>query len=157
MVDPAQLDQAEKEALEPFQRKDGENPYAIHRDLQTTMQNLVGIFRNRDDVQRALGELGQFRQRLARVSVEGSRMFNPGWHLALELKSMLVISEAVARSALVREESRGAHSRIDFPNLDPAWGTKNNVIRTEGAVMALRQESRPEIPGELKQILTEEK
>ena len=156
-IDPAQLEQAEKEALEPFQRKDGENPYAIHRDLQTTMQNLVGIFRNRDDVQRALGELGQFRQRLARVSVEGSRMFNPGWHLALELKSMLVICEAVARSALVREESRGAHSRIDFPNLDPAWGTKNNVIRQEGAAMALRQESRPEIPGELNQILAEEK
>ena len=156
-VDPAELDQAEKEALEPFQRKDGENPYAIHRDLQTTMQNLVGIFRNRDDVQRALGELGQFRQRLARVSIEGSRMFNPGWHLALELKSMLVISEAVARSALVREESRGAHSRIDFPNLDPAWGSKNNVIRQEGGAMALRQESRPEIPGELKQILAEEK
>ena len=156
-VDPAQLDQAEKEALEPFQRKDGENPYAIHRDLQTTMQNLVGIFRNRDDVQRALGELGQFRQRLARVSVEGSRMFNPGWHLALELKSMLIISEAVARSAMVREESRGAHSRIDFPNLDPAWGSKNNVIRQEGGAMALRQESRPEIPGELKQILAEEK
>lgn len=156
-IDPAQLDQAEKEALEPFQRKDGENPYAIHRDLQTTMQNLVGIFRNRDDVQRALGELGQFRQRLARVSIEGSRMFNPGWHLALELKSMLIISEAVARSALVREESRGAHSRIDFPNLDPAWGTKNNVIRQEGGAMALRQESRPEIPGELKQILAEEK
>jgi len=156
-VDPAQLDQAEKEALESFQRRAGENPYAIHRDLQTTMQNLVGIFRNRDDVQRALGELAQFRQRLARISIEGSRMFNPGWHLALELKSMLVISEAVARSALVREESRGAHSRIDFPNLDPAWGTKNNVIRQEGGAMALRQESRPEIPGELKQILAEEK
>jgi succinate dehydrogenase / fumarate reductase flavoprotein subunit len=156
-IDPAQLDQAEKEALEPFQRKDGENPYAVHRDLQTTMQNLVGIFRNREDVQRALGELGGFRQRLARVSVEGSRMFNPGWHLALELKSMLTISEAVARSALVREESRGAHSRIDFPNLDPAWGSKNNVIRREGAEMALRQESLPEIPAELKQILAEEK
>ena len=156
-IDPAQLDQAEKEALEPFQRRDGENPYAVHRDLQTTMQNLVGIFRNRDDVQRALGELGGFRQRLARVSVEGSRMFNPGWHLALELKSMLTISEAVARSALVREESRGAHSRIDFPNVDPVWGSKNNVIRREGVDMALRQESLPEIPAELKQILAEEK
>jgi succinate dehydrogenase / fumarate reductase, flavoprotein subunit len=156
-IDPAQLEQAEKEALEPFQRKDGENPYAVHRDLQTTMQNLVGIFRNRDDVQRALGELGEFRQRLARVSVEGSRMFNPGWHLALELKSMLTISEAVAGSALVREESRGAHSRIDFPNLDPAWGSQNNIIRREGANMTLRQESRPEMPDELKQILAEEK
>jgi succinate dehydrogenase / fumarate reductase, flavoprotein subunit len=156
-VDAVQLERAEKEALEPFQRKDGENPYAIHRDLQTTMQNLVGIFRNREDVQRALGELENFRQRLARVSIEGSRMFNPGWHLSLELKSMLTISEAVARSALVREESRGAHSRIDFPNLDPAWGTKNNIIRRDGAAMALRQEVLPELPAELKQILAEEK
>jgi succinate dehydrogenase / fumarate reductase flavoprotein subunit len=156
-VDSAQLERAEKEALEPFQRKDGENPYAIHRDLQTTMQNLVGIFRNREDVQRALGELEKFRQRLARVSVEGSRMFNPGWHLSLELKSMLTISEAVARSAFVREESRGAHSRIDFPNLDPTWGTKNNLIRREGAAMALRQETLPDLPAELKQILAEEK
>jgi succinate dehydrogenase flavoprotein subunit len=156
-VDAAQLERAEKEALEPFQRKDGENPYAIHRDLQTTMQNLVGIFRNREDVQRALGELEKFRQRLARVSVEGSRMFNPGWHLALELKSLLTVSEAVARSVLVREESRGAHSRIDFPNLDPTWGTKNNIIRREGAAMALRQETLPDLPADLKQILAEEK
>jgi succinate dehydrogenase / fumarate reductase flavoprotein subunit len=156
-VDSAQLERAEKEALEPFQRKDGENPYAIHRDLQTTMQNLVGIFRNREDAQRALGELENFRQRLARVSVEGSRMFNPGWHLALELKSLLTVSEAVARSVLVREESRGAHSRIDFPKLDPTWGTKNNIIRREGAAMALRQETLPDLPAELKQILAEEK
>ena len=150
-------EQAEKEALEPFQRKNGENPYAIHRDLQTTMQNLVGIFRNRDDVQRALGALEKFRQRLARVSVEGSRLFNPGWHLALELKSMLTVSEAVARSALLREESRGAHSRIDFPNPDPAWGSKNNIVRREGETMKLRQDSRPELPEDLKQILAEEK
>jgi succinate dehydrogenase / fumarate reductase flavoprotein subunit len=156
-MNSAQLERAEKEALEPFQRKDGENPYAIHRDLQTTMQNLVGIFRNREDAQRALGELEKFRQRLARVSVEGSRMFNPGWHLALELKSLLTVSEAVARSVLIREESRGAHSRIDFPNLDPAWGTKNNIIRREGAAMALRQETLPDLPAELKQILAEEK
>ena len=70
----------------------------------------------------------KFKQRLAQASVEGSRMFNPGWHLALELKAMLTVAEAVTQSALVREESRGAHSRIDFPNLDPVWGTKNNVI-----------------------------
>jgi succinate dehydrogenase / fumarate reductase flavoprotein subunit len=156
-VNSAQIEQAEKEALEAFQRKDGENPYAIHRDLQTTMQNLVGIFRNRDDVHRALGALQKFRQRLARVSVEGSRMFNPGWHLALELKSMLTVSEAVARSALLREESRGAHSRIDFPNLDPAWGSKNNIVRREGQAMKLLQDSRPELPEDLKQILAEEK
>src|SRR5260370_36296626 len=117
------------------------------------MQALVGIFRNRDDVQRALGELEKFRQRLARVSVEGSRMFNPGWHLALELKSMLTVSEAVARSALLREESRGAHRRIDFPNLDPAWGLKNNIVRRASEAMKLCQDSRPELPEELKPTL----
>ncbi|HVS88696.1 MAG TPA: succinate dehydrogenase flavoprotein subunit [Candidatus Acidoferrum sp.] len=156
-IDAAQIDQAEKDALEPFQGKGGENPYAIHRDLQEVMQNLVGIYRNREDVQRALGELEKLRQRLSRVSVEGSRMFNPGWHLALELKSMLTVSEAVARSALVREESRGAHSRIDFPNPDAAWGTKNTLIRRDGAAMKLRQDSLPELPGDLKQILAEDK
>jgi succinate dehydrogenase / fumarate reductase, flavoprotein subunit len=108
-------------------------------------------------VQRALGELEKFKQRLAVASVEGTRMFNPGWHLALEMKAMLTIAEAVARSALVREESRGAHSRIDFPNLDPAWGTKNNIIWKDGDAMALRQNPTSELPAELKQILAEDK
>ena len=156
-LDSAQIDQAEQEALEPFGRPHGENPYAIHRDLQEVMQNLVGIYRTREDVERALGELEKFKARLANVSVEGSRMFNPGWHLALELKSMLTVSEGVARSALVREESRGAHSRIDFPNLDPAWSTKNNIIQRDGRGMTLRQNPRSEMPAELQQILDEEK
>jgi succinate dehydrogenase / fumarate reductase flavoprotein subunit len=156
-LDSAQIDQAEQEALEPFGRPHGENPYAIHRDLQEVMQNLVGIYRTREDVQRALGELEKFKARLADVSVEGSRMFNPGWHLALELKSMLTVSEGVARSALVREESRGAHSRIDFPDLDPAWSTKNNIIQRDGRGMTLRQKPRSEMPAELQQILAEDK
>ena len=115
-IDPAQVDAAEKYALEPFQRQHGESPYAIHRDLQKTMQSLVGIFRTRTDVEQALTELEKLNERYKLVSVEGSRMFNPGWHLALDLHSMLKISEAVAKCALVREESRGAHSRIDFPD-----------------------------------------
>jgi succinate dehydrogenase / fumarate reductase flavoprotein subunit len=156
-LDPAQIDAAEKEALAPFQRQTGENPYAIHRDLQTTMQSLVGIFRTREDVQKALVELGKLKQRWAHTSVEGSRMFNPGWHLAQDLKSMLTISEAVAKSALVREESRGAHSRIDFPELSAEWGTKNNIIFRDGSEMGLRQDTRPEMPAELKQILAEDK
>jgi len=94
-IDAAQIGAAEKYALAPFQRQGGENPYAIHRDLQKTMQSLVGIFRVREDLERALGELEQFNQRWAKCSVEGSRMFNPGWHLALDLKNMLDISEAV--------------------------------------------------------------
>jgi succinate dehydrogenase / fumarate reductase flavoprotein subunit len=156
-IDPAQIEQAEAEALRPFQRQGGESPYAVHRDLQTTMQALVGIFRARDDVQKALGELGKLKERLSHSGVEGSRMFNPGWHMAIDMKSMLTVSEAVARSALVREESRGAHSRIDFPDLSAEWGTKNNIIWRDGNTMGLRQDTRPELPAELKQVLAEDK
>jgi succinate dehydrogenase flavoprotein subunit len=156
-IDPAQIEQAEAEALRPFQRQGGESPYAVHRDLQTTMQSLVGIFRARDDVQKALRELGKLQERLSQTSVEGSRMFNPGWHMAIDMKSMLTVSEAVARSALVREETRGAHSRIDFPEVSAEWGTKNNIIWRDGNTMGLRQDTRPELPAELKQVLAEDK
>ncbi len=156
-IDPAQIDAAEKYALEPFQRTSGESPYAVHRDLQKTMQSLVGIFRTREDVSQALVELETFSDRWKRCSVEGSRMFNPGWHLALDLKSMLTISEAVAKSALVREESRGAHSRIDFPEISAEWGTKNNIIsRDASGGMNLRQDKKSELPDDLKQVLAED-
>jgi len=128
----------------------------VHRDLQDVMQNLVGIFRNREDLTRALEELEKLKVRAGRLSVEGSRMFNPGWHLAQDLKSMLIVSEAVTRSALAREESRGAHSRIDYPDLDATWGTKNNVIDRDGSAMRLRQTAVAEMPGELKQLVADE-
>jgi succinate dehydrogenase / fumarate reductase flavoprotein subunit len=156
-IDSRQIDEAAREMLVPFERNNGESPYAIHRDLQEIMQNLVGIFRNKEDLTRALEELGKLKDRAERVSVEGSRLFNPGWHLAQDLKSMLTVSEAVTRSALAREESRGAHSRIDYPGLDSVWGTKNNVIVREGATMTLRQSPVPEMPGELKKLVAEEK
>jgi succinate dehydrogenase / fumarate reductase flavoprotein subunit len=156
-INPSQIDAAEKYALAPFQRSAGESPYAIHRDLQTTMQSLVGIYRTREDVQKALVELGKLNERWSHTSVEGSRMFNPGWHLAVDLKSMLTISEAVARSALVREESRGAHSRIDFPALSADWGTKNNIIKREASGMTLRQDVKPALPADLQQVLDEDK
>jgi succinate dehydrogenase / fumarate reductase flavoprotein subunit len=156
-IDSAQIEEAEAEALRPFKQQGGESPYAVHRDLQNTMQSLVGIFRAREDVQKALGELEKFKERLSNTSVEGSRMFNPGWHMAIEMKSMLTVSEAVARSALVREESRGAHSRIDFPELSAEWGTKNNIVWRDGGAMGLRQDTLPELPVELKQVLAEDK
>jgi succinate dehydrogenase / fumarate reductase flavoprotein subunit len=156
-IDSGQIEEGAREMLAPFERKDGESPYAIHRDLQETMQNLVGIFRNKEDLIRALEELEKLKERAGRLSVEGSRLFNPGWHLAQDLKAMLTVSEAVTRSALAREESRGAHSRIDHPGLDATWGTKNNVIVREGSAMALRQSAVPELPGDLKQLVTEEK
>jgi len=156
-IDSAQVEEAAREMLAPFERKSGESPYTIHSDLQETMQNLVGIFRNKEDLIRALEELEKLKQRIEHVSVEGSRLFNPGWHLAQDLKAMLTVSEAVTRSALAREESRGAHSRIDYSGLDPTWGTKNNVIIREGSKMALRQSPVPDMPGEMKQLVAEEK
>jgi succinate dehydrogenase / fumarate reductase flavoprotein subunit len=156
-LDEGQISAGESEALSAFQRQGGENPYAVHRDLQKVMQSLVGIFRVREDMEKALVELAKLKERAAHTSIEGSRMFNPGWHMAIELKSMLTVSEAVTRSALVREESRGAHSRIDFPELNPEWGTKNNITWRNGSEMELRQERLPELPAELKQVLAEDK
>jgi succinate dehydrogenase / fumarate reductase flavoprotein subunit len=155
-IDDASVQAAEREMLEPFERTSGEGPYEIHRDLQKTMQSLVGIFRVEEDLKVALAELEKLNARAARVRVEGSRMFNPGWHMAKDLKSMLRVSEAVTRSALIRKESRGAHSRIDFPNYDPAWEKQNNVIKRDGAAMSLQQVSVKEMPAELKQLLAEE-
>jgi succinate dehydrogenase / fumarate reductase flavoprotein subunit len=108
-------------------------------------------------MKKALSELAKLKERATHTSVEGSRMFNPGWHMAIELKSMLTVSEAVTRSAMVREESRGAHSRIDFPELSPELGKKNNIVWRDGSGMGLRQDTLPEMPAELKQILGEEK
>jgi succinate dehydrogenase / fumarate reductase flavoprotein subunit len=156
-IDSGQIEEAAREMLAPFERKGGESPYAIHLDLQETMQNLVGIFRNKEDLIRALEELEKLKERAEGLSVEGSRLFNPGWHLAQDLKAMLTVSEAVTRSALAREESRGAHSRIDYPGLDATWGAKNNIIAREGGAMTLRQSPVPELPGDLKQLVADEK
>jgi succinate dehydrogenase / fumarate reductase, flavoprotein subunit len=156
-LDSSQLEQAEREMLAPFERTGGEFPYPVHHDLQETMQNLVGIFRNEEDLKKALAKLDEFKPRLGRVRIDGSRMFNPGWHLTRDLKNMLLISEAVTRSALARKESRGAHSRIDFPNYDPVWEKKNNIIVNEGGTMTLHERPVPEMPAELKQLLEEKK
>jgi succinate dehydrogenase / fumarate reductase, flavoprotein subunit len=118
----------------------------------------VGIFRVEEDLNKAMAELAKLKERAARVRVEGSRMFNPGWHLAKDLKSMLTVSEAVTRSAIARKESRGAHSRIDYPNLDDqVWGKQNNIVSRQGESMDLRQTPVKELPPELKQILAEDK
>ncbi len=152
-----QVETAEREVLAPFERRDGESPYALHSDLQETMQSLVGIFRNEEDLQLALTKIDEFKKRWERLAVSGSRMFNPGWHLSRDLKSMLTVSEAVTRSALARRESRGAHSRIDHPNLDAAWGKQNNVISRRGDSMQLRRTPISEMPGDLQSLLADEK
>ena len=154
-LDNAQMQDAERELLAPFSNK-GESPYAIHRDLQTVMQSLVGIYRNAEDLERALNELQMLKARAAAASVEGSRMFNPGWHLVGELKSMLIIAEAVTKSAMARTESRGAHSRIDYPDLDKQWGQKHNIIVEERGEMVRRELPIPAMPDDLKEILAEQ-
>jgi succinate dehydrogenase flavoprotein subunit len=151
-VSEAQVAEAEKELLAPFSNPNSESPYAVHRDLQKVMQSLVGIFRTAEDLKKAFAELEQLKARAARASVEGSRLFNPGWHLAHELKSMLTVSEAVALSALARTESRGAHSRIDYPNYDPVWEKKHNIVVREGAEMKRRESPVAEMPEDLKQL-----
>jgi succinate dehydrogenase / fumarate reductase flavoprotein subunit len=152
----SQIAEAEKELLAPFSNPNSESPYAVHRDLQKVMQSLVGIFRTEEDLKKAFDELEQLKVRAAKASVEGSRLFNPGWHLARELKSMLTVSEAVALSALARTESRGAHSRIDYPNYDPVWEKKHNIIVREGAEMKRRESPVEEMPEDLKQLAMSE-
>jgi len=156
-LDQNQIDEAEREMLAPFERKTDENPYSIHADLQQSMQALVGIFRTEQDLQSALEQIAKFRERAQRVSMSGTRMFNPGWHLCADLKSMLTVVEAVTRSALARKESRGAHSRIDFPKYDPAWGKQNNIISRRQNEMNLEQRSTRELPADLQALLEDEK
>ena len=154
-IDSSQVEDAARVLNAPFERSSGESPFVVQRDLQETMQNFVGIFRNDGDLKKALDELEKLEARAERVSIEGSRLYNPGWHLARDLRCMLTISKAVAISAVARTESRGAHSRIDFPNLDAEWGTKNNIIVRDGEEMKLRQSPVPTMPAELKQLLAD--
>jgi succinate dehydrogenase / fumarate reductase flavoprotein subunit len=126
------VDAAAAEALAPFELEGGENPYSIHTELQQSMNDLVGIIRKADEMEAALGKLAEFKSRIAKLSVEGHRQFNPGWHLALDLRNMLVVSECVAGAALMRQESRGGHTRDDFPAMDADWRRKLLVCSIEG-------------------------
>ncbi|MGA8767074.1 MAG: FAD-dependent oxidoreductase [Candidatus Acidiferrales bacterium] len=156
-LDNAQIDEAERQVLAPFDRAEGESPYTIHHDLQDMMQRLVGIFRTDADLRQALVELEKLRERAKKMRVEGSRLFNPGWHLSRDLQCMLTVSEACTHAALARKESRGAHSRLDFPKSEDAWGQKNHVIVKKGDAMTLFEVPRTAMPAELAQIMAEEK
>jgi succinate dehydrogenase / fumarate reductase, flavoprotein subunit len=156
-VASTQIEEAERAMLAPFGRKTDENPYAVHSDLQQVMQTLVGIYRTEEDLKSALEGIRRLQERVRQLSMSGTRMFNPGWHLCADLKSMLTVSEAVTRSALARKESRGAHSRIDYPNLDAAWGKRNNIISRRGDEMNLEQRPTRELPADLQALLADEK
>ncbi len=126
-VDAGAVDAAARHALAPFEHEGGENPYTLHQELQQTMNDLVGIIRRAEEIEQALAKLEEIRTRAEQLTVEGHRQFNPGWHLALDLRNMLVVSECVARAALLRQESRGGHTREDFPAMDPEWRRKNLI------------------------------
>ncbi|MCX4627790.1 fumarate reductase/succinate dehydrogenase flavoprotein subunit [Streptomyces sp. NBC_01443] len=129
-VSQAEIDAAAAEALAPFHAADGaENPYTLHQELQTTMNDLVGIIRREGEMAEALQKLAGLRVRAARAGVEGHRQFNPGWHLALDLRNMLLVSECVARAALERTESRGGHTREDCPTMERGWRPVNLLCR----------------------------
>ncbi len=157
-VDRSQVDDAARSMLAPFEGQGHENPYALHAELQETMHELVGIIRVEAELQRAIAKLEELRERLDHVTVEGNRQFNPGWHLALDLRSMLTVAQACARSALLRTESRGGHTRDDYPKSDPEWAKKNVVTRKRAGGLELTTEPLPQIPEELRQlVLSEEK
>ncbi len=155
-VDQAKIESAAGEAVAPFARTAGENPYAVQRDLQEAMQELVGIVRNEREMRAALEKLKTFWERADRAGVTGHREFNPGWHTALDLKPLLTVSEAIARAALERKESRGAQFREDCPTKDDRFAKVNTMIaRTTDGSMQVRLEPLPEMPEYLKQVIEE--
>ena len=156
-LDGGQVETAIRTLLSPFDSKGRENPYAIHADLQECMQTLVGIIRTEGELRKALEEIAVLRQRLARAKVEGGRAFNPAWHLALDLHSMLTVSEATTLGALERKESRGGHTRDDYPFADDRYGTINMVIKRKDGVLTVTQEPIPPLREDLKALLQEKK
>ncbi len=158
-IEPTQVDALGREALAPFNRGgDGEGPYKVQHDLQVMMQELVGIVRNADEMRTALDRLEELRERAARVGVPGNREYNPGWHTALDLPNLLTISEAIARAALERRESRGGHFREDYPEKSAEFGQFNIVVQksADGAMRLSRKPLVP-LPAELQQIIEEQK
>jgi succinate dehydrogenase / fumarate reductase flavoprotein subunit len=133
----------------PFTRSGGENPYALHQELQEVTHNLVGIIRTKDELATAIEKIADIRKRSQNVSVSGDRLFNPGFHLAFDLDNMLLVAESTAKSAIIREESRGGHTRDDFPGMNPDWRQKNNISSFDGTHVSVRQQELPALPQEL--------
>ena len=158
-VDEAELQKMATAALAPFDRgHSGENPYQIQYDLQDAMQELVGIVRMENEMQQALDVIGQLRVRADRTGIAGNREYNNGWHTAIDVGNMIIVSEAVTRAALLRKESRGAQFREDFPGKDPEWGKYNIVIRrgADGEMQVEKRALTP-MPHELKAVIDEMK
>jgi succinate dehydrogenase / fumarate reductase flavoprotein subunit len=162
----AELDAARDEVLVPLERADGENPYTVHHEIQQTMSDLVGIIRRESEIKTALSELEKLRERAEKIGAPGGRAYNPGWHLALDLRNILLIAQCVAQAALERQESRGGHTRDDYPDMSPEWRKVNLICSLDaGGDVTLRQQPmvpmRPDLlelfeVSELKKYMTEE-
>jgi succinate dehydrogenase / fumarate reductase flavoprotein subunit len=157
-VDVAEVERAARAALEPFERgaASGEGPYQIQHALQETMQDLVGIVRKEDEMLRALEVITALREQSRKVGVSGNREYNPGWHTALDLESLLTVSEAITRAAIERKESRGAQFREDYSRKDQTSGKVHIIIQkaAHGEMLVTRQPI-PEMPVELTRIIEE--
>jgi succinate dehydrogenase / fumarate reductase flavoprotein subunit len=151
---PSQVQEAVAELDAPFERSNGEDPYILHEQLRATMQSLVGIFRVEADLDEALAKVTELKVRWQNISAEGPRSFNPGADLVFELRNMLIVAEAVTRAARTRTESRGAHSRIDYPETDRAWEHLNVVVRPDGEEMRVETSPALVVPDDLKSLIT---
>jgi succinate dehydrogenase / fumarate reductase flavoprotein subunit len=155
-IDIGKIDTVAREALAPFERSGGENPYAIQKDLQETMQDLVGIVRTETEMCEALEKIGNLKTRADKTGITGNREYNPGWHTSLDLKNLLLVSEAITRAALERKESRGAQFREDYPNKEERFSKVNTIAsRAADGSMQIRLEPLPEMPDYLKQVVEE--
>jgi len=157
-VDQSEADAQAAEMLAHFERSGAENPYQVQQDLQDAMQSLVGIIRTQPELEEALEKIQAFKQRAGQTGVEGNRQYNPGWHLAMDLRSLLTVSEAIALAALERKESRGAHTRDDYPTTSAEFGGVNVVVRQgPDGEPQVSQEPLPQMPAELKALFEEGK
>jgi succinate dehydrogenase / fumarate reductase flavoprotein subunit len=156
-VSASKIKDLTREALAPFERVGGESPFTVHHELQETMQNLVGIIRTESELEQAIEEIGALKERASKTSISGSRRYNPGWHMAIDLHAMLTVSEACAKAALERKESRGGHTREDYPSTDPEFAKVNIAASLAGdGSVTIRHEPLPVMPDDLKAIVEAE-
>jgi succinate dehydrogenase / fumarate reductase flavoprotein subunit len=155
-IDESQLSQLEKEMNRPFENAGGEVSYALLADLQTVMERGAGMYREESLLDQGLKDLAALRERLKKVSAEGNRLFNPGWHVALDLRNMLIVGEAITRAAKERKESRGGHTRTDCPGYAKDFAKKRVMVRQNQGTMEVLLEDLPQVPAELEAELINE-